>query len=216
MGVPHELAGVVIRDQLRPDRRARPTSTRFLAEWRRIAEPCEGRGRMIYLDYQATTPVAPEVAKAMQPWIEEQVRQPAFAVALGPRGGGRDRGRAQAGREGDRPQGRQRRLHRQRDRGAQLGAQGHGREGAARGATGSSPSRPSMPPCSTRCEWLAGQGIDLTVLPVGAGRPARPRSARARARRPRAAGRGDAWSTTRSASSSRSPKSPTWRTRPAR
>src|SRR5438309_6886379 len=27
---------------------------------------------MIYLDYQATTPVAPEVAKAMQPWMEEK------------------------------------------------------------------------------------------------------------------------------------------------
>ena len=31
---------------------------------------------MIYLDYQATTPVAPEVAKAMQPWIEEKFANP--------------------------------------------------------------------------------------------------------------------------------------------
>src|SRR5438874_12557540 len=36
----------------------------------------EGRGRMIYLDYQATTPVAPEVAKAMRPWIEEKFANP--------------------------------------------------------------------------------------------------------------------------------------------
>src|SRR5205814_450910 len=34
------------------------------------------RSGMIYLDYQATTPVAPEVAKAMQPWIEEKFANP--------------------------------------------------------------------------------------------------------------------------------------------
>ena len=38
---------------------------------------------MIYLDYQATTPVAPEVAKAMAPWIEDKSPTP-FALALGP------------------------------------------------------------------------------------------------------------------------------------
>ena len=31
---------------------------------------------MIYLDYQATTPVAPEVAEAMQPWIQEKFANP--------------------------------------------------------------------------------------------------------------------------------------------
>ena len=31
---------------------------------------------MIYLDYQATTPIAPEVAVAMQPWIEENFANP--------------------------------------------------------------------------------------------------------------------------------------------
>lgn len=31
---------------------------------------------MIYLDYQATTPVAPEVAEAMHPWIEEKFANP--------------------------------------------------------------------------------------------------------------------------------------------
>ena len=31
---------------------------------------------MIYLDYQATTPVAPEVAAAMQPWIEDKFANP--------------------------------------------------------------------------------------------------------------------------------------------
>ncbi|MDV3257385.1 MAG: aminotransferase class V-fold PLP-dependent enzyme, partial [Sphingomonas sp.] len=31
---------------------------------------------MIYLDYQATTPVAPEAAAAMRPWIEEKFANP--------------------------------------------------------------------------------------------------------------------------------------------
>jgi cysteine desulfurase len=31
---------------------------------------------MIYLDYQATTPVAPEVVAAMQPWLEERFANP--------------------------------------------------------------------------------------------------------------------------------------------
>ena len=33
-------------------------------------------GRMIYLDYQATTPVAPEAAEAMRPWIEDKFANP--------------------------------------------------------------------------------------------------------------------------------------------
>jgi cysteine desulfurase len=33
-------------------------------------------GGMIFLDYQATTPVAPEVAEAMMPWIEEKFANP--------------------------------------------------------------------------------------------------------------------------------------------
>jgi cysteine desulfurase len=31
---------------------------------------------MIYLDYQATTPVAPEVAEAMRPWLETNFGNP--------------------------------------------------------------------------------------------------------------------------------------------
>ena len=31
---------------------------------------------MIYLDYQATTPVAREVARAMGPWIEDKFANP--------------------------------------------------------------------------------------------------------------------------------------------
>jgi len=38
---------------------------------------------MIYLDYQATTPVAPEVAAAMRPWIEAQFGNPHSPHRLG-------------------------------------------------------------------------------------------------------------------------------------
>jgi cysteine desulfurase len=38
---------------------------------------------VIYLDYQATTPVAPEVAAAMRPWIEEKFANPHSASAWG-------------------------------------------------------------------------------------------------------------------------------------
>lgn len=37
----------------------------------------------IYLDYQATTPLAPEVAVAMRPWMEEQFANPHSAHKLG-------------------------------------------------------------------------------------------------------------------------------------
>ncbi|MBA3510603.1 cysteine desulfurase family protein [Sphingomonas sp.] len=38
---------------------------------------------MIYLDYQATTPLAPEVAAAMRPWIEEKFANPHSASRWG-------------------------------------------------------------------------------------------------------------------------------------
>ena len=141
---------------------------RFLAEWRRIRDRARVEGGMIYLDYQATTPVAPEVAEAMQPWVEREVRQPALAVALGPRGGGGHRGCAQAGRDrrsvswragspspGARPR---RSTGRSRGRG----------EGCLRAATGSSPSLPSMRRCSIRASGSQGRGSTSFVLPVGA------------------------------------------------
>jgi len=34
------------------------------------------QSRMIYLDYQATTPLAPEAAAAMQPWVEDKFANP--------------------------------------------------------------------------------------------------------------------------------------------
>ena len=54
--------GGVHPGQLRPVETSEADIDRFLGEWRRIAERAR-RGRMIYLDYQATTPVAPEVPR---------------------------------------------------------------------------------------------------------------------------------------------------------
>ena len=133
-------------------------------EWRRIAERMRAGG-MIYLDYQATTPVAPEVLAAMRPWIEEKFANPHSASLWGSEAAAAiampaTRSRRRSG------SGRALRLHHGRDRGAQLGDQGDVRD-SRRGAS-SSPSRPNMPPCSTRAEWLEGQGIEVVRLPVGA------------------------------------------------
>ena len=38
---------------------------------------------MIYLDYQATTPLAPQVAEAMRPWIEDKFANPHSPSRLG-------------------------------------------------------------------------------------------------------------------------------------
>ena len=87
---------------------------------------------MIYLDYQATTPVAPEVAAAMQPWIAEK-----FANPHSPSRWGRE---AAAAIEVARKQveqaiglpGGKSGIHRQRDRSAELGAQGDDGEGSGK------------------------------------------------------------------------------------
>ena len=124
---------------------------------------------MIYLDYQATTPVAPEVAKAMQPWIEEKFANPhspsrwgheaAAAIevarkqvenALGLKGGSV----AFTGSATE---------------ALNWALKGTVEKAAAKGKA----TRNRIITLATEhaavldsCEWLAGQGIDLTVLPV--------------------------------------------------
>ena len=72
-------------------------------------------------------------------------------------------------------------------------------KGAAAPRPASSPSRPSMPACSTRVEWLAGQGHEVDILPVGRDGLV-DLDLRRGARRPRApASSPRCWSTTRSA-----------------
>jgi cysteine desulfurase len=120
---------------------------------------------MIHLDYQATTPIAPEVAKAMLPWNEEK-----FANPHSPSRWGHE---AAAAIE----------LARKQVEKA-MGLKG-GSVAFTAGATealnwalkgtveNSTGKRTRIVTVATEhaavldtCEWLAGRGVDLTVLPV--------------------------------------------------
>ena len=121
---------------------------------------------MIYLDYQATTPVAPEAAAAMRPWIEEK-----FANPHSPSREGRE---AAAAIEVARKQ----------------VEQAIGLKGGSLAFTGSAteainwaikgtlekaaPGRNRIVTVQTEhaavldtCEWLEGRGVEVTCLPVG-------------------------------------------------
>ena len=129
-------------------------------------EPHFGEGGMIYLDYQATTPVAREVARAMGPWIEDK-----FANPHSPSRWGHE---AEAAIEFAR---------KQVDTalglsGGSIAFTGSATEAlnwALKGTAEKAPKgRNRIITLATEhaavldtCEWLAGQGIDLTVLPVG-------------------------------------------------
>lgn len=120
---------------------------------------------MIYLDYQATTPVAPEVAKAMQPWLEDK-----FANPHSPSRWGHE---AEAAIEVARKQ-----IERAMEyKGGSVAFTGSATESinwALKGTVEKAPKgRNRVITVATEhaavldtCEWLAGQGVDLTVLPV--------------------------------------------------
>ena len=120
---------------------------------------------MIYLDYQATTPVAPEVVKAMEPWIADKFANPHSPSRWG--------NEAEAAIE----------VARKRVE------QAIGLKGGSVAFTGSATEalnwalkgtvertdedRNRIITIATEhaavldtCEWLAGQGVDLTMLPV--------------------------------------------------
>ncbi len=120
---------------------------------------------MIYLDYQATTPVAPEVAKAMRPWVEEK-----FANPHSPSRWGHE---AEAAIEVARKQVEKALGY----KGGTLAFTGSATEAinwALKGTVEKAPKgRNRIITVATEhaavldtCEWLAGRGIDLTVLPV--------------------------------------------------
>jgi cysteine desulfurase len=122
---------------------------------------------MIYLDYQATTPVAPEVTKAMRPWIEEK-----FANPHSP---------SRWGREADAA------IEVARDevekaiglKGGSVAFTGSATEALNWALKGTvekgKDGRKKIITVATEhaavldsCEWLEGQGAEVTVLPVGA------------------------------------------------
>jgi len=120
---------------------------------------------MIYLDYQATTPVAPEVAAAMAPWIEDK-----FANPHSPSRWGRE---AEAAIDHARKQ-----VERcvALDRGtlAFTGSATEAINWALKGTMEKAePGRNRIVTIATEhaavldtCEWLAGQGHEVVVLPV--------------------------------------------------
>ena len=122
---------------------------------------------MIYLDYQATTPVAPEVAAAMRPWLEEK-----FANPHSPSRWGRE---AAAAIEVARGQV-ERALGLEGGRFAFTGGATEALNWALKGRLGdAADGRSRIVTLATEhaavldtCEWLAGQGFELTVVPVRA------------------------------------------------
>jgi cysteine desulfurase len=124
---------------------------------------------MIYLDYQATTPIAPEVDKAMAPWIAERFANPHSPSRWG--------NEAEAAIE----------VARKRVdsaiglKGGSVAFTGSATEAlnwALKGTVEKARAKTSggrnrIVTVATEhaavldtCEWLAGQGVDLTVLPV--------------------------------------------------
>jgi cysteine desulfurase len=122
-------------------------------------------GRVIYLDYQATTPVAPEVARAMQPWIEEK-----FANPHSPSRWGHEAAAAVevARKQVDKA------IGLKRGSVAFTGSATEAINWALKGTVEKAgKGRNRIITVATEhaavldtCEWLASQGVDLTVLPV--------------------------------------------------
>jgi cysteine desulfurase len=121
---------------------------------------------MIYLDYQATTPVAPEVAEAMQPWISEK-----FANPHSPSRWGRE---AAAAIEVARKQVTEA-IGLTRGRLAFTGSATEALNWALKGTLEKANGRNRIVTVATEhaavldtCEWLESRGSNVTRLPVGA------------------------------------------------
>jgi len=120
---------------------------------------------MTYLDYQATTPLAPEVAAAMRPWIEEK-----FANPHSPSRWGRE---ADAAVDVARSQV-ERAIGLRDGSVAFTGSATEALNWALKGTVEKAPlGRNRIVTVATEhaavldtCEWLTDRGIDLTILPV--------------------------------------------------
>ena len=120
---------------------------------------------MIYLDYQATTPVAPEVAEAMRPWAEEKFANPHSPSRWG--------AEAAAALEVARSQV-ERAIGLDGGSVAFTGSATEALNWALKGTAENAPEgRNRIITVATEhaavldtCEWLAGQGFDITILPA--------------------------------------------------
>jgi len=120
---------------------------------------------MIYLDYQATTPVAPEVAEAMRPWAEEKFANPHSPSRWG--------AEAAAALEVARSQV-ERAIGLDGGSVAFTGSATEALNWALKGTAENAPEdRKRIITVATEhaavldtCEWLAGQGFGVTLLPV--------------------------------------------------
>jgi cysteine desulfurase len=126
---------------------------------------------MIYLDYQASTPVAPEVAKAMHPWIEEKFANPHSPSRWGAEAAAaievaRKRVEGAIGLKGGSVAftGTATEALNWALKGTVEKAQAKGKGARNRIVTLATEHAAVL----DTCEWLAGRGVDLTILPVGA------------------------------------------------
>ncbi len=119
---------------------------------------------MIYLDYQATTPVAPEVAAAMRPWIEEKFANPHSPSTWGREAAAaievaRSRVAAAVGLEGGQV--------------AFTGGATEALNWALKGVFETSERRKLVTIATEHAavldsaDWLEGQGVEVVRLPVG-------------------------------------------------
>ena len=120
---------------------------------------------MIYLDYQATTPIAPEVLTAMEPWLADN-----FANPHSPSRWGRE---ADAGIEHARGQV-EKAIALKRGETVFTGSATEAINWAIKGTIeNAAPGRNRIVTIATEhaavldsCEWLAGRGYEVVVLPV--------------------------------------------------
>jgi cysteine desulfurase len=125
-----------------------------------------GASGMIYLDYQATTPVAPEVAAAMRPWAEEKFANPHSPSRWGAEAAAAiEVARGQIERAIGLPGGCV----------AFTGSATEALNWALKGSIERAPQgRNRIIAVATEhaavldtCEWLARRGVEVTLLPVG-------------------------------------------------
>jgi cysteine desulfurase len=124
------------------------------------------KGRMTYLDYQATTPLAPEAAAAMQPWLAEK-----FANPHSPSREGRE---AAAAIEVARAQV-EKAIGLKGGSVAFTGSATEAINWAIKGTLEKAPAgRNRVVTVQTEhaavldtCEWLEGRGVEVTYLPAG-------------------------------------------------